>query len=105
MMKLLACSLSVILVTLSAFAQSNAKLPMFRDPDLPIAERVDDLLSRLTIEEKIGQTMMASEEIPRLGIPRYDWWNEALHGVARNDIATVFPQAIALAATWNPILH
>ena len=77
----------------------------FRDPDLPVAQRVDDLLSRLTIEEKISQTMMASPEIERLDIPRYDWWNEALHGVARNGTATVFPQAIALAATWNPALH
>lgn len=105
MMKLLACPMAVILVTFSAFAQSNTGQLKFRDPDLPIVERVDDLLSRLTIEEKISQTMMASTEISRLGIPRYDWWNEALHGVARNDTATVFPQAIALAATWNPILH
>ncbi|MGC4074284.1 MAG: glycoside hydrolase family 3 C-terminal domain-containing protein [Nibricoccus sp.] len=77
----------------------------FRNPDLPVADRVDDLLSRLTLEEKISQTMMASAEIPRLGIVKYDWWNEALHGVARNGTATVFPQAIGLAATWNPDLH
>jgi len=97
---------SMLLAALTASATLPAKeiLP-FRDPDLPVEQRVGDLLSRLTLEEKISQTMMASAEIPRLGIPRYDWWNEALHGVARNGVATVFPQAIALAATWNPELH
>ena len=79
--------------------------PAFRNPDLPVEKRVDDLLSRMTVEEKISQTMMGSAAIPRLGIPAYDWWNEALHGVARTGIATVFPQAIGLAATWNPELH
>jgi beta-glucosidase len=91
--------------TVVASAQPPSDALAFRNPDLPIEKRVDDLLSRLTIEEKVGQTMMASPEIERLGIPRYDWWNEALHGVARNGTATVFPQAIGLAATWNPELH
>jgi beta-glucosidase len=76
----------------------------FRNPDLPGAQRVEDLLSRLTVAEKISQLMMASPAIPRLDIPEYDWWNEALHGVARNGTATVFPQAIGFAATWNPEL-
>ncbi|MBV9124934.1 MAG: hypothetical protein JO112_16390, partial [Planctomycetes bacterium] len=62
-------------------------------------KRVDDLISRLTVEEKISQLMMDSPAIPRLGIPAYHWWSEALHGVARNGTATVFPQAIGLAAT------
>lgn len=91
--------------TVVASAQPSSDALVFRNPDLTIEKRVDDLLSRLTIEEKVGQTMMASPEIERLGIPRYDWWNEALHGVARNGTATVFPQAIGLAATWNPELH
>jgi beta-glucosidase len=78
---------------------------LFRDPSACIDSRVNDLISRLTVDEKIGQLMMASPAIPRLGIPSYDWWNEALHGVARNGIATVFPQAIGLAASWNPELH
>ena len=78
---------------------------LFRNPDLPLAKRVDNLVGHLTVEEKISQLMMASPAIPRLGIPAYHWWNEALHGVARNGVATVFPQAIALAATWNPELH
>jgi beta-glucosidase len=73
----------------------------FQNPDLPMAERVDDLVSRLTLDEKIAQMMNASPAIDRLGIPPYNWWNECLHGVARAGLATVFPQAIGLAATWN----
>jgi beta-glucosidase len=88
-----------------ALSQQTPDAPTFRNADLPVEQRVEDLISRLTIEEKIGQTMMASPEIKQLGIPKYDWWNEALHGVARNGTATVFPQAIGLAATWNPELH
>jgi beta-glucosidase len=84
----------------------GAEPPMpFRDPDLPVEKRVDDLISRLSVEEKVSQLMMTSPAIERLGVPAYDWWNEGLHGVARNGVATVFPQAIALAATWNPALH
>ena len=76
----------------------------FHNPDLPVEKRIDNLISLLTVDEKISQMMMASPAIPRLGIPAYHWWNEALHGTA-NGIATVFPQAIALAATWDPELH
>jgi len=77
----------------------------FKNPSLPLEKRVDSLIGELTVEEKVSQLMMESPAIPRLGIPAYHWWNEALHGVARNGIATVFPQAIAMAATWNPDLH
>ncbi len=77
----------------------------FRDTRLPLYQRVQDLLDRLTIDEKISQLMMATPGVPRLGIPAYDWWNEGLHGVARNGNATVFPQAIGLAATWDTDLH
>jgi beta-glucosidase len=79
---------------------ATAALP-FRNTALPLDKRVDDLISRLNVDEKIGLTMMVNPDIPRLDIPRFDWWNEALHGVARNGTATVFPQAIAMAATWN----
>ena len=75
--------------------------PPYKNPSLPIEARVDDLVSRMTLEEKVSQMMNAAPAIERLGIPAYDWWNEALHGVARAGYATVFPQAIGLAATWD----
>ena len=76
----------------------------YLDPKLPLDQRVDDLISRMTLEEKVSQTMNAAPAIPRLGIPQYDWWNEALHGVAFSGVATVFPQAIGLGATFDPPL-
>lgn len=79
---------------------------LFQDPTQPLTIRVQDLLSHLTLSEKIGQLMYAAPAIERLGIPQYNWWNEALHGLGRAGKATVFPQAIGLAATWNPdLLH
>lgn len=75
--------------------------PLYLDPDRPIAERVQDLIGRLTLEEKAHQLINPTPAIPRLGIPAYDYWSEALHGVARNGRATVFPQAIGMAATWD----
>jgi beta-glucosidase len=83
-----------------ASASAPALVP-FRNPDLPLEARVADLLGRLTLEEKVGQLVNAAPAIPRLGIPGYDWWSEGLHGVARAGVATVFPQAIGLAATWD----
>lgn len=77
---------------------------IWKDPSQSIEQRTTDLIARLTLDEKIGMLMMQSPCIERLGIPAYDWWSEALHGVGRNGIATVFPQAIGLAATWNPEL-
>ena len=64
-------------------------------------ERVKELISQMTIEEKVSQLSHTSPAIERLGIPEYNWWNECLHGVARSGIATVFPQAIALAASFD----
>src|SRR5215470_13297234 len=78
----------------------ESSLP-YNDPRLPIEKRVDDLVSRMTLEEKVSQMMNAAAPIERLDVPAYDWWNEALHGVARAGYATVFPQAIGLAATWD----
>lgn len=78
--------------------------PLYLDPSQPIADRVQDLLSRLTLTEKISLMANQARAVPRLGIPAYDYWSEALHGVARNGKATVFPQAIGLGATWDPAL-
>src|SRR4029077_10705223 len=81
--------------------QGSGGAPLYKDPAQPIEKRVDDLVSRMTLEEKVSQMMNGAAAIERLGIPQYDWWNEALHGVARAGYATVFPQAIGLAATWD----
>jgi len=74
---------------------------VYKDPSQPIGKRVDDLLSRMTLEEKAAQLLSAAPAIERLGVPAYDWWNECLHGVARAGHATVFPQPIGMAATWD----
>lgn len=74
----------------------------FQDPSKPLDTRIDDLISRLEPIEKMGQLHYQSPAIERLGIPAYNWWNECLHGVARNGKATVFPQAIGLAASFDP---
>src|ERR1041384_5090785 len=81
--------------------QSSVSPNIYLNPSYSIAERVSDLLSRMTLAEKIGQMRNAAQAIPRLNIPAYDFWSEALHGVARNGRATVFPQAIGMAATWD----
>ncbi|MDI9418649.1 MAG: glycoside hydrolase family 3 C-terminal domain-containing protein [Bacillota bacterium] len=78
----------------------------FQQPDQPLEVRIDDLISLLTLEEKVSQMLYASSAIGRLGIYEYNWWNEALHGVARAGVATVFPQAIGMAAAFNrQLLH
>ncbi|HEX8421965.1 MAG TPA: glycoside hydrolase family 3 N-terminal domain-containing protein, partial [Pyrinomonadaceae bacterium] len=91
----------------TAHAQTTAAPgagPDYLNPQLPVERRVDDLVSRMTLEEKVAQMMNKSPAIARLGVPDYDWWNEALHGVAYAGNATVFPQSIGLGATWNPAL-
>ncbi len=78
----------------------------YMNPALPIDVRVDDLVSRMTLEEKASQLVNQARAIPRLNVPEYDYWSEGLHGVAAAGVATVFPQAIALGATWDaPLLH
>lgn len=74
---------------------------IWKDAGAAMEERANDLLSRMTLEEKVSQMMNDSPAIPRLNIPAYNWWNESLHGVARAGLATVFPQAIGLAAMWD----
>ena len=82
-------------------AQQNPSFLPFRDPTLSVEERVNDLVSRMTLQEKADQLLYTAPAIPRLGIPAYNWWNEALHGVARSGYATVFPQAITIANSWD----
>ena len=79
----------------------NAQQPIFQDASRPIDARVKDLVSKLTLPEKISQLMNESPSIQRLQVPEYNWWNEALHGVGRSGVATVFPQAIGLGATFD----
>jgi beta-glucosidase len=83
--------------------QSSYPFP-FRNPSLSLDERVNDLVSRMTLQEKADQLLYTAPAITRLGIPAYTWWNEALHGVARAGYATVFPQSITIANSWDESL-
>ena len=77
----------------------------YKDPKLSTSERVNDLISHMTLSEKVSQMRYDAPAIERLGVPAYNWWNECLHGVARAGKATVFPQAIGMGATWDaPLL-
>jgi beta-glucosidase len=92
--------ITLVWLTASAlFGQQPANAP-YMDPNLPSERRAEDLISHMTLEEKVLQMQSTAPAIPRLGVPAYNWWNEALHGVAQGR-ATVFPQAIGLAATWD----
>ena len=88
----------------SPAVQPAAPRPAYLDPELPFETRAADLVSRMTVEEKVSQLVNDAPAIPRLGVPAYEWWNECLHGVARAGSATVFPQAIALAASFDRAL-
>jgi len=94
----------LLLVWSSIAARLAAQTADYLNPDLPLGRRVDDLVSRMTLEEKVSQMQDVAPAIERLGVPQYNWWNEALHGVARSGLATSFPQAIGLAATWDDSL-
>jgi beta-glucosidase len=104
--------LSFFLLSLSTFAQQkpwidfnrNGKMEVYENPEAQTDERVNDLLSRMTVEEKMQILHEVAPAIPRLGVVKYDHGNEALHGVVRPGKFTVFPQAIGLSATWNPEL-
>ena len=85
-------------------APALADEPAYRDLERSFEERAADLVARMTLEEKVSQLRNDAPAIPRLDVPAYEWWNEALHGVARAGAATVFPQAIGLAATFDPHL-
>ncbi len=97
-----------VVLSISLFVSSNVASAQkidynypFRDISLSTEERVTDLVSRMTIDEKADQLLYTAPAIPRLGIPAYNWWNEALHGVARAGYATVFPQSITIANSWD----
>ena len=92
------------LLALGATLTTQAQKLPFQDPTLPVDQRVDDLLGRLTLEEKTRLMMNNSPAIERLGVPSFQWWNEALHGVGRNGFATVFPITMAMAASWDDVL-
>ncbi|HSU20046.1 MAG TPA: glycoside hydrolase family 3 N-terminal domain-containing protein, partial [Acidobacteriaceae bacterium] len=99
-----AAGVALLATALALGAQSTKPLP-YLDPSLPKEQRAADLVSRMTLEEKVHQMGNAADAIPRLGVPAYNYWNEALHGVARSGYATMFPQAIGMAATWDaPLL-
>lgn len=103
---LLVCALLVAAISAKIYAQEQSAPPAYKNPELPIEQRVNDLVSRMTLEEKVSQLGHTAEAIPRLGVPKYNWWNEGLHGVARAGNATVFPQAIGMAATFDePLMH
>ena len=99
--RLVSTGLAVAAMCLATGAE---QAPRWRDTTLPFEARAADLVARMTLQEKIGQMQNAAPAIERLGVPAYDWWNEALHGVARAGEATVFPQAIGLAATFDDTL-
>ena len=99
-MKRLTTMLCAVLTAISLSAQT---LP-YQNPNLSAAQRADDLLTRLTLEEKVSLMMDTSPAIERLGIPQFQWWNEALHGIGRNGFATVFPITMGMAASWDDAL-
>ena len=94
----------VALLAAAVAGSAAAQTPAWQDLSLPFERRAADLVGRMTLEEKIFQMMDRAPAIDRLGIPEYNWWNEGLHGVARSGLATVFPQAIGFAATWDDSL-
>ena len=96
----------VLTLALTSVAQTQTPPPKppYLDPSLPIERRVDDLVSRMTLAEKVSQLVNDAPAIERLGVPSYEWWNECLHGVARAGPATVFPQAIGMAASFDTAL-
>lgn len=92
----------ILCLSIHCNAQTTVEKYIFQNSNLSFEARVNDLVSHLTLEEKVSQMLNSSPAIPRLGIPAYDWWNETLHGVARTPFkTTVYPQAIAMAASFD----
>src|SRR5579864_861613 len=98
-------ALFALVIVIPCAAQTNAK-SLYLDPSQPIDARVDDLIKRMTLEQKAQQLVNQARAIPDLQVPAYDWWSEALHGVANAGTATVFPEPVGLAATFDdPLIH
>jgi beta-glucosidase len=104
LLRLSVIAASVVLT--ASLAQAQSQPPAYLDPALPTAQRIDDLISRMTLEEKAKQLVHPAAGIARLNVPEYNWWSEGLHGVAFAGTATVFPEPIGLAATFDtPLIH
>ncbi len=105
MIRALAAMLLTVGISVAQTALPST-VPAYLDPSQPVSVRVDDLVSKMTLEEKASQLVNQARAIPRLQVPAYDWWSEALHGVANAGTATVFPEPIGLAATFDaPLIH
>ncbi|HTH52338.1 MAG TPA: glycoside hydrolase family 3 C-terminal domain-containing protein [Edaphobacter sp.] len=105
-MKFASYLLSVVLLSSFGYGQQSGAKPSYKDASLPMEQRVKDLVGKMTLDEKAQQLVNTAPAIPRLGVPAYDFWSEGLHGVARSGYATLFPQAIGMAATFDePLLN
>ena len=91
----------ILSLSFPAHGQDAPSKAPYMNPGIPLEQRVDDLIGRMTLDEKVAQMRDHATPIPRLGVPKYDWWNEGLHGVAFAGYATNFPQVIGMAATWD----
>jgi beta-glucosidase len=91
----------LLLLASLQYSVIQAQILPYKNPALDFEQRADDLIKRLTLEEKVMLMQDASKPVERLGIKAYNWWNEALHGVARAGLATVFPQPIGMAASFD----
>jgi beta-glucosidase len=91
----------LLAIAIPCFAPAQSLDAPYKDSRLPAEQRAADLVSRMTLAEKVSEMTNSSAAVPRLDVPAYDWWNEGLHGVARSGYATMFPQAIGMAATWD----
>ncbi len=99
--KTLCVSALLLVFGMASRSRAEEPVPPYRQPSLSPQQRAADLVSRMTLEEKVSETVNAAAAIPRLDVPAYDYWSEGLHGVARSGYATLFPQAIGMAATWD----
>jgi len=100
------CGIWVMACVAGMAVQAQTAKAIYTEPSQLLEKRVDALVGSMTLEEKVAQTQNHATAIPRLGVPEYDYWSEGLHGIARSGYATLFPQAVGLAATWDtPLIH